>query len=43
VDKIPRSSFGLRSLRRHINYASVIATLALFFVITGGALAANTI
>src|SRR5256885_12061618 len=28
-------------LRRHLNYANVIATLALFFALSGGALAAK--
>src|SRR5437764_1330047 len=41
MERVPRSSFGLRWLRRHLNYANVIATLALFFAITGGALAAK--
>jgi len=35
MERVPRSSFGLRWLRRHLNYANVIATLALVFAITG--------
>jgi hypothetical protein len=41
MERVPRPSFGLRWLRRHLNYANVIATLALFFAMTGGALAAK--
>ena len=28
-------------MRRHVNYANIVATLALFFAMTGGALAAK--
>ena len=41
MKRAPQPRFGLRSLRRHVNYANVAATLALFFAMTGGALAAK--
>jgi hypothetical protein len=31
----------MKTLRRHLNYANVVATLALLFAMSGGALAAN--
>jgi len=41
MGRIPRPRSRLRSLSRRLNYANVAATLALFFAMTGGALAAK--
>jgi len=41
MERSPHRGARLRSLRRHLTYSNVIATLALFFAMTGGALAAK--